>query len=248
MTTLANFRPRSALEIVDGTFTLFREHFATLVAISAVIRLPFAIAAFLVPEAYSTLVDRSGNLFVAIAYGATAVLIYQSLAGKRLDLGESFGGIQVTYGTLVFAQLLSGLMIAFGTVLLVIPGIIAFIWTAVAIPAAAIEGHSSTEAISRSRNLARTNAWHILGTMVLAWGVLLVIMIATIFGLGMLAGASGLGERVSQLLLQMVIIVLMPIPSVATTLLYVDLRVRREALDVEATLDMLAASTPAGTA
>src|SRR5262245_14413769 len=101
MSTLATFRPRSALEIVDASFHLYREHFGEVVSIALITQLPFAILAFFFSGMTADLIDRASNLALPIAHGATAVLIYAALSGRRLGIGESFREIQVGLGSLI---------------------------------------------------------------------------------------------------------------------------------------------------
>src|SRR5690349_9002227 len=105
MSMLANYRPRTALEIVDGTFTLYREYFATFVVISALVGLPFAILATVVPESMSELVERFGNLLIPLGQGAMAVVVYRALSGSSVGIGAAFKEIKTSFGTLVLIQI-----------------------------------------------------------------------------------------------------------------------------------------------
>jgi len=73
------------------------------------------------------------------------------------------------FGSVWGAALMKNLLVGFGLLLLVVPGVIAFIVTFAMVPAVLIEGASTSEAFDRSRALARGQWGRILATQVLGF-------------------------------------------------------------------------------
>src|SRR5207244_10594103 len=88
------------------------------------------------------------------------------------------------------------------------------------------------ESFSRARQLARGQFWHILGTVLLAWLIVGVLVAVFALALGSLAGMVGINERTMDFLSSLTFIVVFPIVAVASGILYFDLRIRTEAYDV----------------
>ncbi|MDU0349550.1 glycerophosphoryl diester phosphodiesterase membrane domain-containing protein [Actinomyces sp. MRS3W] len=97
------------------------------------------------------------------------------------------------------------------------------------------------EGIRRSWNLTRGSFWRILGTLLLAGlitgavSVVLAIPVGFISGIGaaFALGAAALITAVSTFLGSVVNAVIMPFSAAVTALIYIDLRMRQEGLDVE---------------
>ncbi len=109
-------------------------------------------------------------------------------------------------------------------------------WMALAAPVVALEGTGAAGALRRSWHLARTRFWHLVGVglfgYVLQWILVsapaLVILVAmTVVGLPAMAGL--IGSNVVTLTLMALI---SPVILIAISLLYLDMRVRHEGLDL----------------
>ena len=234
MPLLATFRPRSATEILDATVQLYRQHAATLLAITTIVVLPPAVLVALAPSELGQLLDRASNLLLPISQGAIAVVIAGALHDETVRTGEAFERLRGRIGSLIGVQFAAGLLIGLGLLLLIVPGLIAAAWTAVAQPVVAIEQATGGEALGRSRALARGHFGHIIVTMVLAFVIVLIAYMSGALAIGILAELLGLGDRAGQFLAQLLFIPFYPVLAVATTLLYYDLRVRNEGADLEA--------------
>jgi hypothetical protein len=140
---------------------------------------------------------------------------------------------------LIAVQIASGLMVFIGLVLLLVPGLIALAWTAVCVPVVMLERLGYSQAIDRSRALGRGQWRHVLGTLLLSWGLALLIMM----GAGFIVGLLGAGTRIGDVLVELLFAVVLPIPTIAMTFLYYDLRVRTESADLDAMISAL--PTPA---
>ena len=132
-------------------------------------------------------------------------------------------------------------MVLIGLVLLVAPALIALVWTAVAVPVVMVEEVGYSAAITRSRALARGRSKHVLGALVLSWGVALLLLV----GAGVVMGALGADGPVAGLMIDPLFAVVLPVPAIAMTLLYYELRVRTESADLDTMISALPPSAPA---
>jgi uncharacterized membrane protein HdeD (DUF308 family) len=83
--------------------------------------------------------------------------------------------------------------------------------------------------------------WKVFVTLLLAWLIFFVLYLLLIMIAGILASRS---ERASSLLVAMLLALVYPITGVVTTLLYYDIRVRREGFDLELLAREAAPATP----
>jgi hypothetical protein len=238
-------RPRSAVEIIDSAFSLYRSNFATLAAISLILLGPLQIIAVLVGDPLGSFISALSGFLSPIVVGATVAVVSDAMHGRPISIGSAFGQIAGRWGTLVTVALAQGLLTLLGFVLLFVPGIIAMCWTFAAPMTVVVERISSTSgALSRSKQLARGQFWHILGTLALSWIIVVVLLFGTVFSIGFLGGLAGLGDRISGFLGQWVYLLAIPVVGVASGILYFDLRIRTEAYDIEHLTQTLGESAP----
>ncbi|MDO4899407.1 glycerophosphoryl diester phosphodiesterase membrane domain-containing protein [Actinomyces sp.] len=121
---------------------------------------------------------------------------------------------------------------------------VAFVTVRLSVAGAALilENVGVWEGIRRSWQLTRSNFWHVLGTLLLT--VLIVGVVSNLVGgaVGIITGsgtllfgapASAFMMAVSAFIGGLLDAVIMPFSSAATALIYIDLRMRQEGLDVE---------------
>jgi hypothetical protein len=241
-------RPRSAVEIIDAAFSVYRSNFATLAAISLILLGPFQVVGVLVGGTLGSVISMLSGFLSPIVVGATVAVVSDAMHGRPISLASAFGQIAGRWGTLALVAFVQGLLTFLGFLLLLVPGVIAMCWTFAAPMTVVVEGLNDTSgAIGRSRQLARGQFWHILGTLVLSWIIVFVLLMATAFGIGMVGNLVGLGEHISSFLGQWVYILAVPVVGVASGILYFDLRIRTEAYDIEHLTQTLgeSAATPA---
>lgn len=245
MSQLAQTRPRSISEIVDASFRFYRARFGDLLVVSALLLVPPALVAAVAPDWLALTIKFVSNWMYLIVEGAVAILVAASLErSETLSAGDVLRALGRKAGTVIAVSIVSGLMVMIGTILLVIPGIIAAAWTMVALPVAAIEGLASGASITRSRELARGRLGHVLGTMLLVWLIAMALVLGVAFALGILMALVSAPTRLTDMITQLVMVPLFPLIGVAVTLLYYDLRVRSEGADVSAMIDALPVAQP----
>ena len=240
MSILAHTQPRRASEIIDSSFRLYRAHLGDLIVISALLLVPPALIAAITPSPFKMAIQLGGHLTFLVAQGAIAVLVAAALQEDRaMTAGEVFRELGARASNVISVSIMAGVLTVLGFILLVIPGIIVAVWTCVSTPVAAIEGLSNSAALGRSRDLVRGQFWHALGTIVLAWCIVMALVIGFSIVLGLLFGMMHVPARVISLVGGLVMVPLFPLIGVTTSLLYFDLRVRNEGADVEALAQML---------
>lgn len=122
----------------------------------------------------------------ALAYGAV-----QDLRGRHATISDCIGRGLGQLLPVLGVAILAFLIIALGTVLLVIPGIIAALMLFVAIPAAVVERPGVIASLHRSAELTRGNRWRVLGVLVVS--LLIVVAVGAVGG-GLSVLLSGGGD------------------------------------------------------
>jgi hypothetical protein len=246
MSLLAQTTPRRATEIIDASFRFYRVHFAELVVIAALLLVPPALLAAIAPKSLGVVATLLDRLFLIVCQGAIAVLVAAAMErDETLSASDAIRGLGARSGSVVAVAILSGLMAAFGLLLLVVPGIIALAWAAVVVPIVAIERLTGVSAIRRARELTRGHVLHALGTQLVVSLVVFIIAVGAGMTVAFAGMTIGFGDRATELIGSIVLVPIMPLIGVTSALLYYDLRVRSEGADVMALAQDLAAATGA---
>jgi hypothetical protein len=193
-----------------------------------------------------------GALFVAILAGMLTVVITEDVLGKQLSIGQVWNRIKRRMWRLVLLSAVVGIVPGFGLILCIAPGVWLWATWAVAVPALVVENTTVRKSLGRSRALVRGMFWRVLGIRLL--GVLMVAFIGFLIGIpfallaGMVSGHSVLGAGLASsgdsLSVPITYILITSLGSILSTtltapiragidaLLYVDLRMRKEGLDI----------------
>jgi hypothetical protein len=242
MSTLAHTRSRSPTEIIDASFQFYKAHAGDLLVLCALLLVPSMLIKAITPSPFDVVFEIVTNVMLLVTQGAVAVLVAAALEeDSSLTAGEVLGRLRGRVGNVIVVAIMAGILMGLGLLLLVIPGIIAAVWLAVATPVAAIEGRRNSDALGRSRELARGHFWHVALTMLLGWVIFAVLAFGATIMLTIVLAMVGLPERLIELVAGVVLIPLFPMVGVAASLLYFDLRIRREGADMFALADMLPA-------
>ena len=245
MTHLAHIRPRSIAEIIDAGFRIYRAHWGELVVLSALLLVPPALLTVVIPPQFHGVIQVTENLMFLVVQGAIAVLVGAAIEAERpISAGETLRRLGRRASTILGASILSGVLIVIGAFLLVLPAVFAVVWTAVATPVAANEQVGSSRALVRSRELARGHFWHVLGTVVFAWIIMIVLAYGAGITLEMVFELTGVPDLIGEAFQSLMFVALFPLVGVMVTLLYYDLRVRNEGADLMAMMDTLPQPNP----
>jgi hypothetical protein len=238
-------RPLSLGEVLDVSFSLFRNAFVPLIGI--------AIVTSGVGQIMSLYIEASGGplenpffwfvtmvlslILGTIGVGATTFVISERYLGRSLPAGAAFGRAVPYFGRILVVSILAGLAIMVGAVFLIVPGLIIASGMLLAVPALMLEAlPSGTRALSRSWELTRGLRAKGFLTVCVAIFLLAVPTMAIGFLAAMFAGApTEPGETPLALAAAAVVLstIISPYVYVVITVLYYDARVRKEAFDLE---------------
>ena len=185
------------------------------------------------------------------AQAATVFAVSDIYLGRTTGVRQAYSRVRGKIGRMILLLIMIGLAVMGGMLLLIIPGLIVICRTAVAIPAAMLENVSARQALQRSFNLTKGFAMSIF--LVFLFVFFLVYLATFIFQFPILLAAGSLA-KVQTLPLGMAIlshlgafisgVLVGPIATIAFALIYYDLRVRKEAFDLEV---LMAALGPGAT-
>lgn len=250
-------RPLSVGELLDRTFVFYRRHFLLFVGIAAlpsVVLLAFELAVTLfggrvtiLERPFFTFSVYVAGMFVylltaALAQGATVVAVSQILLDRGTNVSDAFDRIWSRIGGLIVLILNMGVRILLGFLLFIVPGIILALMYALAVPVAVLEERGVSDSLSRSANLTKGYR-----SRILLIYILLTVLVAIVNALWQLpagivvvltsGSTSGAVPVWAQVALQFAGFVtrsvLGPIMTIAIALVYYDVRVRKEAFDLE---------------
>ena len=205
--------------VLGEAWSMYKAHAWHLLAIAFIIYVAAAIVAGLLSLAgvFGSLLGSIVELFAAFLLQATLVKAVQDVRDGRADLsiGETVSAATPFIGAVALASILAGIAITIGLVLIIVPGLwLITIW-AVIIPVIVIERSGALQSFGRSRQLVRGHGWHVFGTLVLVFIILIVVelILGIIFAALPLVLRSGLGTVISGTLVA-------PFLAVVVTLVY----------------------------
>jgi hypothetical protein len=253
----APLRPLGLGEVLDGAVRLTRRNARSVLVVSV----PYALVATLATALlqYGTLnsqdattIAAGGTLLVSAGLGAVltgllAPMYSSDLLGHPITVGESLRRV----GGRGVALFLLGLVVAVsegaGLIACVVGGVWLWgIW-AVAAPAFALERVGIRAALGRSRALTRGTFWRVWGIRALGWFLIYVLTQLITLPFQLLASeVSGVDlldtdPQTTHAALFVAILsagtliasaLLAPVGSAVDVLLYTDLRMRREGMDI----------------
>jgi len=156
---------------------------------------------------------------ITLFTGMIVELVADVQDGRRdSSPGQLLKAVAPVFGQLIGVAILAGVGILIGFVLLIVPGLILLtVWSVVA-PVVVLERIGGFQALRRSRELVRGDAWQVFGVIVVL--DVMVTIVALLIEGGAAAASSGVGLVVSVI----VGVLTAPIPALASAVLYFDLR------------------------
>jgi hypothetical protein len=172
-----------------------------------------------------------------LATGAITRAVGARYLNEEISVGNAYRAIGGMFFKYLGSILLAGLVIGLGMMLCIVPGLIFATWFAFISQAVVLEGLGGTKAMGRSRDLTRGFGLRVFGYLVLVF--VLSAGIGWVLGfVGQLITTAITSNLVASMLLQqafgqVINLFIMPYFSIVMILLYYDLRVRKEAFDLE---------------
>lgn len=245
---------RNLGDLLEETFAIYGRHLWRLITLVAVVQVPISIVSTGVYQALqggsvafggAVALEGFGTVFV---YGAAVFSVGQQYITGEIKLRECYERawwkvLSLAALTIVVLLIISilvlpptltdqGALATLGSILIA-PAIAALVYWSMPVQAVIVEGMNAPAALRRSFDLIRGSWWRIFGiTLVLglvALGLAVVLSIPFALMAAMSSGReSGLGF-VSQLVGGAIVeSVVQPVLFIAGTLLYYDMRVRKE--------------------
>jgi hypothetical protein len=247
-------------DILDRTFLLYRRYFPLFLGITAIPQV-FVLAwnlawtlaggnpAVPVGLAAGNLALTLGGVILILILTVTAYLFVQGgsvlavselYLGKSTSISASLKRVWDDFGPLFGVIMLNGLVVGFGYLLLLIPGIYLTCRLLVCVPAALIENRGPRESLDRAFDLTRDNAGRafviLLLSVVLTYAASALLVIP--FTIATLTAARDpnklrLYAALTQVSATVAGVLVTPVALIATSIFYYDLRVRKEGFDLE---------------
>jgi len=238
--------PRNLGDIIGETFGIYTRNFLKIIAIVAIVEVTLGVLGYVLENVFAQqppsitgdwleslvpfileAIMMVGIIMVVsiIAYplmeGAVIQAVSEQSLGQRISIGRAYRFAWRRFWTMLGAQLLAGLAILGMSITIIgIPFAIyfgirwIFIWQAVMVEGAGVIG-----ALSRSSEAVKGDWWRVLGIGIVI--TIIIMVISFVVGLIPVVGAT-IGA-----------ILYTPIIIIAATLLYYDLRVRKQGYSLE---------------
>jgi hypothetical protein len=241
--SLPVLRARTPSEILDAAFQVLRLQFTPVMLASVAFMAPAILLAALAPLESLWWVKLLVRGCAILASGATIVLVSDFYLGKPVSVGSAAKTTLRRSLLLLLIAFVQSVAIGISALLLIIPAFIVFAWTFAMPVAALVEEAGPDESWERSRELARDNIGRVLLTAGLTFLLTLLGGVGLGAGIALAAPAGGL-VRLEVMAQALVKLVFYPFTAIVYTLLYFDLRIRKEAFDVELAAHRLAGTVP----
>ncbi len=168
--------------------------------------------------------------------GAAFKAVSDAYLGNDPDARASIAYAARRMHSLLWLSILIVIGVVIGLFLVVVPGIYVLIAWSVAVPALMVEGAKGSKAIGRSFGLVRKNWWRVFAA--LRVGLIFIALFQ--FLLGLLSGAADPVAEDSVYVWALIYdvvggiatIITAPLQAAIVTVIYYDLRVRKEGFDV----------------
>jgi hypothetical protein len=245
-------RPLATGEVLDVSFGLYRALFFPLVIVAAVSRtIPLVLSLFMQPgnanqdpmAAMNMLIDRwplwiatmvLGLVANAFAVASTTSLVSAAYLGHSITPNVALARAAGVIGRLIAVSFIFAVSVGVGLVVLIIPGVV--LWCGLILSSVALvleQPLGPMAAMSRSWELTKGFRWKVFVTMFVAYLFLLIptLIVGVIAGIGAFVGTWP--PMVTAVLTGVLQVFAYPFLYVVFTVLYYDLRVRKEGYDLE---------------
>ena len=232
----------SRAELIDASLVFTKRYFVPILhaALPAlVLGVAVDVALLLLTPDSDSLLEMFVELMVwGLAEGMAFAACWDIVHGNTTTPGRAWTLVAPRLGAIVAGYTLKWVFIIVGLFLLIAPGVYLIALYFAVPPASVAEQASLRQAFRRSRALARPELKRIM--MTLGTFQVAVLLVSTL-----ITGAvSGWSMESSRSAIQTVVawafgIAILPLGAALTTLLYLDIRMRKEGYDLQSTLDHL---------
>ena len=229
--------PRLLGDLLGDTFRVYGSRFEVFFLIALVPQIPTFIGTLIsMPAAFSIILSLVGLVIGVVATGATAFAVAGQYLQRPMSVGDCYGRAWGRVVSLVGSSIVFFIALAISVLLVVIViGIPLFFYVLVRwffyAPAVILEGKKGPlESLRRSRELVRGSWWRVFGIGIVFVITLLIIgVVATIPA----SIATGFSPTAAAVLGTIAGTIVTPIGYIGITLVYFDLRTRKEGYRTE---------------
>jgi hypothetical protein len=256
-------RPLGVGEVLDAAIKLYARNARTLWRVVAVVIVPLVLIQQIVigaslpsgafvhngalytptgslgtPAAGETAEIALAVLAALIVNGALALCLVDAYVGRPLDWRESLQAAADRLGSLLLLSILYGALVVLAFIVLILPGIwLSVIWC-VAVPALMFEQVSGFKALERSFELVRGRWWATFAELLVTGIMLFIVLVVVglIFGgieSGLDVSSTGPWFVLNGLSAVLSDLIVYPFIGSVIAVVYIDQRVRKEALDID---------------
>jgi hypothetical protein len=243
-------RPRKATEIIDAAIEVYRRNPIHFLLLAAVVRVPWLIVEILVLGPRTDQEAVVPSLFITFGTGLSTLLLTGFIVhmaselylGHETDAFTTMRAVAPRLPAVFFASVLQGFAIGIGLLLFLFPAIWVTAVLFAVLPAIVLEHRGVFAAFDRSQKLSEGVKSHILSAI----GLVVIIRIIIAVGAAIMSFLIPMRELrfVAMAAAEML---LYPLVGIAATLIYYDVRIRKEGFDIEM-MAQAPASAPAGAA
>ena len=184
------------------------------------------------------------------AQAATVFAVSDLYLGRSATVRGSFGKVRGRILRVLGVLILTGLIVLVGCLALFVPGMILLARTGVSVPVSMLEDESPSAAISRSMELTKGFGWSMFVIFFLVWILQMMAAALVQYPLMFLTLATAKNHIAPFLLLIVQYLssfissaLIGPIGTIALSLMYYNLRVRKEAFDLQHLMSSLGPSS-----
>ena len=214
---------RNVGQLLSETFELYQRNFRPLLLMALLPEVPLLLS--VAGPIWLVVVLSVIGVVASVLVGAAMVIaVAQHYTGRKVDVGECLYRAWSRVLTLLVTYIL--IFVALVVLALTIIGIPVFFYLLVSwFFAIMMEGRPPMDALRRSRALVRGSWWRLFGIGV----VFLLVLIGLSIVVSIPAGLVGLSQTtVGSMLAVLANALVFPVAAVGATLVYLDLRVRKE--------------------
>lgn len=231
-------RPRKATEIVDAAIEVYRRNPIHFLLLAAIVRVPWLIVqiVFLAPREDdidatigASLLISLGTMFTTLFMSGFVIHLASELyLGRESDSFDAIAKVAPRIASVFMSSLLQSVAIGAGLLLFLFPAIWVTAVLFAVLPLVVIEKRGVFAAFDRSQKLSEGVKGHVLSAL----GLIVLIRVIVEFGGTLIASAIPMPE-LRYVAITAAAILMYPLLGIAETLIYYDVRIRKEGFDIE---------------
>ncbi len=183
-------------------------------------------------------------VFGGLASATTVVIVSDNYLGREVTIAGALSRALSRFWAVIITGVVQGILIGIGFVFFLIPGFFCIAWFFSAVNIVMVEGKNPLEALGRGHFLAKGSVLRVLGTLFITG--LIIMVAAFVVGLvfSSLISVVHAGPQATVVADNLARIIIYPFFTVVATVLYFDLRIRKEGLDLELMAKELGVALP----